>query len=116
MRLKVALPISKPLHWGGFIAGPDGDRFWITYKYERIPMFCHFCGLLRLDLCHCASHFSATRRGGDVEFQYGDWLKATGGRYCSPPKRNTERSHDPDLEEDIRGERMIRGQRLGCKP
>nr|POE60892.1 uncharacterized protein CFP56_31317 [Quercus suber] len=104
MRVKVALPISKPLRRGGFIAGSDGERSWITYKYERLPMFCHFCGLLGHDLRHCASHFSATRSGGDVEFQYGDWLKATGGRYSSPPKRKTERSHEPNRDNENKGD------------
>ena len=68
------------------IAGFDGEQFWITYKYERLPMFYHFCGLLGHDLRHCASHFLLTRSGGDVEFQYGDWVKATGGCYRSSPK------------------------------
>ena len=67
-------------------------------------MFCHFCGLLGHDLRHCASHFSVTGSGGEVEFQYGDWLKATGGHYRSPPKRNTERSHEPNLEKDYGGD------------
>lgn len=86
MRVKVALPISKPLRRGGFIVGSDGERSWITYKYERLTMFYHFCGLLGHDLRHCTSHFSASRSERDVELQYGNWLKATGGRYCSPPK------------------------------
>ena len=103
MRVKVALPLSKSLHRGGFIAGSDGERSWITYKYERLPILCHFCGLLGHDLHHCVRHFSATRNGGEVEFQYGDWLRATGGRYRSPPKRKTECSHEPNLGEENRG-------------
>ena len=86
MRVKVALPISKPLRRGGFIVGSDGERSWITYKYERLTMFYHFYGLLGHDLRHCTSHFLASRSERDVELQYGNWLKATGGRYCSPPK------------------------------
>ena len=31
------------------------------------------------DLCHCASHFNLTKSGVEVEYQYGDWLKAMGG-------------------------------------
>lgn len=104
MRVKVALPISKPLRRGGFIAGSDGERFWITYKYERLPMFCHFCGLLGHDLRHCPGYFSLTRSEGEVECQYGDWLKATGGRYRSPPKRTTESGHEPNLEKHDRGD------------
>ena len=50
MRVRVALPITKPLRRGGFIAGSDGERSWVTFKYERLPMFCHFCGILGHDL------------------------------------------------------------------
>ena len=46
MRVKVALPISKPIRRGGFLAGSDGQRTWVTFKYERLPLFCHWCGTL----------------------------------------------------------------------
>uniref|UniRef100_A0A7N2LLH1 DUF4283 domain-containing protein n=1 Tax=Quercus lobata TaxID=97700 RepID=A0A7N2LLH1_QUELO len=79
MRVKVALPVSKPLRRGGFIAGSEGEQSWVTFRYERPPMLCHFYGILGHDLHHYASHFSATKNGRVVEYQYGDWLKATGG-------------------------------------
>ena len=79
MRVKVALPISKPFRRGGFLAGSDGERLWVTFKYECLPMFCHHCGLLWHDLRHCASHFAATKCGLKMIYQYGDWLKATRG-------------------------------------
>ena len=34
MRVKVALPIGKPLRRGSFIAGSDGIRTWVSFKYE----------------------------------------------------------------------------------
>ena len=41
MRVRVALPISKPLRRGGYLAGSDGERVWVTFKYDKLPMFCH---------------------------------------------------------------------------
>ena len=41
MRVKVALPISKPLRHSGFLAGSDGEHSWVTFKYERLPLFYH---------------------------------------------------------------------------
>ena len=104
MRVKVALPVSKPLRRGGFIAGSEGERSWVTFRYERLPMLCHFYGILGHDLHHCASHFSATKNGRVVEYQYGDWLKATGGSQRSMPKRNTEQVHEPSPEGGGRGD------------
>lgn len=75
MRDKVALLVSKPLHRGGFCG-----RIGVTFKYERLPMFSNFCGLLGHDLRHCATHFALTKNGGEVVCQYGDWLNAIGGR------------------------------------
>ena len=46
MRVKVALQIAKPIQRGGFIVGSEGGCTWVTYRYERLPMFCHYCGLL----------------------------------------------------------------------
>ena len=80
MRVKVALPILKPLRRGGFLAGSDGERSWVRFKYERLPMFCHYCSLMGHGLRHYPSHFNLTKSGAEVEYQYGDWLKAMGGR------------------------------------
>ena len=91
MRVKVAVPLTKPIRRGAFLAGSEGKRHWVTFRYERLPLFCHHCGLLGHDLKHCAAFFSATKNEGDVRCQYGDWLKALGGRNRSPPRRNTVR-------------------------
>ena len=64
--VRVALPISKPLRRGGFIVGSDGKRMWVKFEYERLPIFCYFCGLLGCDICHCASHFAAKKNWGEI--------------------------------------------------
>ena len=85
MRVRVALPISKPIRKGSFIAGSDGERHWVKFKYKRLPLFCHFCGMLGHDAKNCAAHFAVTNNGGTVVYQYGDFLIAMGGR----PKENS---------------------------
>lgn len=89
LRVRVSLPMTKLLCYGGFIAGSDGQCTWVKFKYEKFTMFCHFCGLLGQDLRHCASHYALEKNGGNVVCQYGDWLKATSGRPKSPSKRET---------------------------
>lgn len=91
MRVKVAIPISKPIRRGGFLAGSEGQRTWVTFKYERLPLFCHWCGILGHDLKHCAHYFARTKGGGEVICQFGDWLRASGGRSWSPPRRESSR-------------------------
>lgn len=102
MRVRIALPISKPLRRGGFIADLDGVRTWVKFKYERLPIFCHLCGLLGHDLRHCASHYVVEKNGGDVEYQHGDWLKALGGCQRSPPQKGAvESSLDSWMPENL---------------
>ena len=87
MRVKVALPISKPIRRGAFLAGSSGQKTWVTFKYERLSLFCHHCGLLGHDLKHCAQYFAFTKGNGDVACQYGEWMKASGSRVHSPSRR-----------------------------
>ena len=50
MRVRVGLPISKPLRRGAYLAGSEGERIWVNFKYERLPLFCHYCGFLGHDI------------------------------------------------------------------
>ena len=102
MGVCVALPISKPWRHGGFIADLDGVHTWVKFKYERLLVFCHFCGLLGHDLRHCASHYAVEKNGGDFKYQCGDWLKASGGRKRSPPwKGAAESGPEPWMPENL---------------
>ncbi|KAK7850047.1 hypothetical protein CFP56_001630 [Quercus suber] len=72
LRVRVALPISKPLWRGSFLLGSDGKRHWVKYKYERMPIFCHYCGVLGHDFRHCSTHFAASKKATPLNYQYGD--------------------------------------------
>lgn len=58
MRVKFVLPITKPICRGAFLAGSDGQSYWVNFKYERLPFFFHHCRLLGHDLKHCALYFA----------------------------------------------------------
>ena len=92
MQVKVALLIGKPLWRGSFIAGSNGIRTWVSFKYKRLPLFCHYCGMLGHDVKHCASHFAIIQNKGEVDYQYGDSLRAMGGCLQSFSRRNTSDS------------------------
>lgn len=87
MRVKIAIPLDKEIRRGAFLAGSDEDKHWVNFKYEWLPIFCHYYGLLGHDLRYCAKYFSKTTTGIEVDCGYGGWLKATGGRARSPLKR-----------------------------
>lgn len=88
--------ISKPLRRGSYIAGSDGGRPWVTSKYERLPMFCHYYGLLGHNIRHYAGHYAALKNEKEVLCQYRDWLKAVGVCYVLPSKKKPNQSTATD--------------------
>ena len=68
------LPINRPLRKGGNIVNPDGEKFWVSFKYERLPTFCFLCGILGHDERHCLGNSNIP----EAHRQYGDWLRANG--------------------------------------
>ncbi|PPD96116.1 hypothetical protein GOBAR_DD06853 [Gossypium barbadense] len=52
-RLRVNLNIQKSLRRGIFILRSNGSRYWIPFKYEKLPKFCFGCGVMGHDLQDC---------------------------------------------------------------
>nr|POE53051.1 hypothetical protein CFP56_06907 [Quercus suber] len=75
--------------------GLEGKRHWVDYKYERLPVFYHFCGVLGHDLRHYPTHYEEAKKSTTMDYQYEDWLRATNGRNRSLPRwRNTNSPGD----------------------
>ena len=49
MRVRVDLEIDKPLRRGAYITSSDGERLWLSFKYERLPIVCFIFGKLGHD-------------------------------------------------------------------
>ena len=97
----MAILLEKEIRRGAFLVGLNGKKFWVDLKYERLPILCHYCGLLGHELRFYAQYFSKTKYGAMVECGYGDWLKAIGGRMRSPLRRGFMKD---DVHEGKRGE------------
>ena len=103
MRIRVDLQLDKPLRCGGKVASADGEKFWVNFKYERLPTFCFHCGILGHDDKHC---LEITNQQNSSK-QYGDWLRAQGnskwGREKSRSTNNEGRSdgNEDRVEENI---------------
>lgn len=75
VRVRVILDISKPLCRGRKISLDGGNTGWVSFKYERLPSLCFWCGCLTHEERDCelwiASGGSLTRK----DRKYGTWLR-----------------------------------------
>ena len=46
LRMKVLIDLSLPLYCGCLIFLNNDKQTWITFKYERLPNLCYWCGCL----------------------------------------------------------------------
>ena len=75
LRIRVEMQLDKPLRrGGGYVKNDEGGRIWVDFRYERLPIFCYICEILRHDEKHCLASPLEQSSGR----QYGEWLKAGG--------------------------------------
>lgn len=77
MRVRVLIDISLPLCRGRIVSLEDGSEVWVSFKYERLPNICYWCGCLTHSDRDCEVWISSdgTLKAGDQE--YGPWLRAS---------------------------------------
>lgn len=57
LRFKISLDIRKPLKRRMKIIKSGAIGSWITFKYEKLPTFCFFCGIIGHSDKFCAKFF-----------------------------------------------------------
>ncbi|KAL0006871.1 hypothetical protein SO802_008373 [Lithocarpus litseifolius] len=72
IRIRVELPLEKPIRRGGWVANPEGDQVRVGFKYERLVGLCYQCGRFGHEMKECSSQRSTQ----PTERPYGEWLKA----------------------------------------
>lgn len=53
-RLKINLNVQKPLRRGIFVSSDNRNQNWISFKYEKLPLFCYGCGRLGHGIPECS--------------------------------------------------------------
>ena len=77
VRVKVEVDISKPLRRGCKIEIEEDSERWVSFKYEKLPNFCYWCGLVSHDEKDCEKRFMNRSSGLEEKQGYGAWLRAT---------------------------------------
>ena len=85
MHVRVSIDVSKPLCCGRLVCVGGSSKLWVTFKYERMPIFCYWCGLIDHDEKDCMEGARSKETLGQREKQYGPWLR-TSPDHCQKPQ------------------------------
>ena len=76
MRVRVQVDISKPLCRGRKLGLANGEEKWVSFRYERLPNFCYWCGLLTHGEKDCEVWLENQETLSREARGYGPWLRA----------------------------------------
>ncbi len=106
MRIRVRLDVTKPLCRGRKARLEKGHETWISFKYERLPNFCYWCGLLSNSDKDCPQWLLNKEELRAEDQQFGPWLRAVNERpwrktkikvdsICRPQNRKQPKTPSP---------------------
>ena len=76
IRVRVTLDVYQPLCRGRVIKLEDGEKIWVSFKYERLPNFCYWCGCFDHGDKDCDIWIQSKGTLQSSSQQYGSWLRA----------------------------------------
>ena len=106
LRVKTRIDISKPLLRKKRIAFEEINPLWVSFKYERLPLFCHACGIIGHGEKECVIRRNQQEQGGVGTLQYGAWLRADfhikrSGQGFGPNPTTAEEEEDEVVAETV---------------
>ena len=75
IRVRVVVNISLPLCRGQLITLDNNEVHWVSFKYERLPNLCYWCGTLTHPDKDCEHWIESEGSLNKEEQHYGPWLK-----------------------------------------
>jgi hypothetical protein len=83
LRVKISIDLSSPLARGRMLH-LQGRSNWVAFKYEKLPKFCYYCGVIKHGRSGCIEQGAGKKNGDEEGYPYGPWL-----RVAFPPRRGT---------------------------
>ncbi|KAL0000809.1 hypothetical protein SO802_014590 [Lithocarpus litseifolius] len=76
LRIRVGVNVTRPLNRGRKVfLGKDGE-VWVTFRYEKMPNFCYWCGMVSHEAKECSVWLSSKGSLSLNQQEYGAWLRA----------------------------------------
>ena len=76
IRIRVKVSIELPLCRGRLITLDNNEVHWVSFKYERLPNLCYWCGCLTHSDKDCERWIDSEGTLNKEEQHFGPWLKA----------------------------------------
>ncbi|KAL4314933.1 hypothetical protein AHAS_Ahas15G0134600 [Arachis hypogaea] len=76
MKVRVNLDVTRTLRQSIKISSPDKIMFEIMLKYEKIGIYCGFCGHIRHETRNCANYLEISEINQEVEERWNKELRA----------------------------------------
>lgn len=77
IKIRVTIDVSKHLCRGHVISLDSGKELWVSFKYERLPNICYWCGCLTHDDKDCEQWIKSEGSLPSESQQFGPWIRAT---------------------------------------
>lgn len=77
VRIRVRVDATKEIRRGTFLRLGSGNRLWVAFTYERMPLYCYLCGLVGHMEKKCPQRFEEGFVDLGTDFPFGEWLKAS---------------------------------------
>ena len=77
IRVRVALNISLPLCRGRLITLDNNEAHWVSFRYERLPNVCYWCGCLTHPDKDCEKWIESEGSLSKEDQHFGPWLRAS---------------------------------------
>lgn len=76
IKMLVEVDLTKPLMRGTHLRF-DEDSVWVEFRYEKLPTFCFYCGVVGHQEKSCGKKTLDAQKDEIREGQFGEWLRAT---------------------------------------
>ncbi|KAL0002652.1 hypothetical protein SO802_016433 [Lithocarpus litseifolius] len=76
IRIRVTIDVSKPLSRGRVISLDSGKELWVSFRYERLPNICYWCGSLMHGDRDCEQWVETEGSFSKESKQFGPWIRA----------------------------------------
>ena len=77
LRVRVEVDVSRPLCRGRKVVLEDDKEIWIYFKYEKLPNFYYWCGMVSHVDKECEIWLANKRKSLAAKQEYGAWLRST---------------------------------------